>query len=359
MFEEENLTMADLMPEVDKSMIKIRRGQIKKATVISVEDSEIIANIGYQADAILPWKEYGVDTVDKSEVKIGDEFNVKILRVDDGDGNVLVSKRGADSEVSNEEITKMFKDKEVISVKIKDVTKGGLITSVKGARAFIPGSQVTDTYVEDLSHYVGKTIDVNIIEFEPNQRKLILSGKQLARARRSKEREARLSQLNEGDKCQGVVTKLMPYGAFVSLDGVEGLVHNSDLSWTRIKHPSDVVKEGDKVEVTILAVNKEDGKVSLAIKDINGDPWQVNASNIEEGQVLSGTVIKFMPFGAFVRLESGLEGLVHISQICSKRINKPEDVLTLEQNVDVKVTKIDKEGKKISLSILEAEGNIE
>ncbi|OON91311.1 MAG: 30S ribosomal protein S1 [Epulopiscium sp. Nele67-Bin002] len=344
-------TMADYMQEVDKSMANIHKGEVKKATVIAIADDCIIANIGYRADAILPWSEYSIEDFDRSEVNVGDEFFVTITKKEDKDGNVVVSKRGAEKAKAYEQIEELYKNQEVVSVKIEKVTKGGLLASIKGERAFIPGSQITDTYVENLASYVGQSVDVQVIEFDPSKRKLILSGKSIAKQKRASKRQERINELVEGQKYSGTITKLMNYGAFVDLDGVEGLVHNTDLSWTRVKHPSDVVKEGDKVEVTVLSVNPENGKISLALNDVDQDPWQVVAVNIEEGSVVDGTVTKFMPFGAFVKIADGVEGLVHISQICKKRITKPEEVLELNQPIKAKVTKMDREAKKISLSI--------
>ncbi|OON97345.1 MAG: 30S ribosomal protein S1 [Candidatus Epulonipiscioides saccharophilum] len=351
---EDDLTMADLMSEVDKTMAKIYRGDIRKATVQAIEENGIIASIGYHTDAYLPWKEYSSGEFNKADVKIGDEFNVSILRLDDGDGNVLVSKRKVENEKSYDEIEKMFKNKEVVTVKLKDVIKGGLTTSIKGVRAFIPGSQITDTYVEDLKSYVGKSIDVQIIEFVPQKRKLIVSGRAIAKQRRFEKKQERLAQLEEGKKYPGKVTKLMNYGAFVDLDGVEGLIHNSDLSWARIRHPKDVVHEGQEVEVTVLSIDKESGKIALALKDINNDPWQTAVANLEEGQLVKGIVTKFALFGAFVRLMDGVEGLIHISQISKKRISKPQDVLESGQEVEVKIIKIDKAERRISLSLIAA-----
>ncbi|WP_029488109.1 30S ribosomal protein S1 [Candidatus Epulonipiscium viviparus] len=351
---EDDLTMADFMSEVDKTMAKIHRGDIRKATVQVVEENGIIASIGYHTDAYLPWREYSNREFDKSEVKIGDEFNVSILRLDDGDGNVLISKKKVENEKSYDDIEKMFKNKEIVTVKLKDVIKGGLTTSIKGVRAFIPGSQITDTYVEDLHSYVGKSIDVQIIEFVPQKRKLIVSGKALAKQRRLEKRQARLDQLQEGEKYIGKITKLMNYGAFVDLDGIEGLIHNSDLSWSRIKHPKDIVQEGQEVEVSIISIDRENGKIALALKDINNDPWENTVANLEEGQLVKGIVTRFALFGAFVRIADGVEGLIHISQISTPRPTKPQDVLTSGQEVEVKIIKIDKAEKRISLSLIAA-----
>lgn len=356
---EENMTMADLMAEVDKTMKRIRKGDIKKAKIVSVEDNGIVANIGYHADAIIPWNEYAYEQVSKEDVQVGDEFEVLILKIDDGEGNVVVSKRRAEDEVAFDRIEALYKEHATFTVKVKEAVKGGVITSVQGVRAFIPGSQLTDSYVDNLASYVGKEVEVEIIEFNPKAKKLVLSGKAIAKAKTEQVKKAKFDSLVEGDKCTGVVTKLMPYGAFVNIGGVEGLVHNTDLSWTRIKHPSDVVKEGQEVQVTILSIDKEKGKVALGMKDVAMDPWYLETANLVKDQIVTGTVNKFMSFGAFVKLSANVEGLVHISQITEKRISKPEEALELGQVVKVKVLNVDKENKKISLSMTAVEEEIE
>ena len=356
---EENLTMADLMAEVDKSMTRIYRGQVLPATVALVNEQGVIVNIGYQADGVIPWSEVSVDEVDPSSIHEGDTFDVTVLKIDDGEGNVLVSKRKAEEQQVLNEIEAMFNEKKTFTVRIKEVVKGGVIAPFKGLRAFIPGSQLTNTFVEDLSTFVGKEIEVEIIEFVPKSKKLVLSGKRLAIAAAEAAKAAKLETLEEGAKLQGVVTKLMPYGAFVDLGGVEGLVHNNDLSWVRIKHPSDVVKEGDKVDVVILSVNKETGKIALSLKDMTTDPWLVDAANLEVGQVVTAEITRFASFGAFAKVTDQIEGLIHISQISEKRVHKVEDVLELGQKVQVKIIALDKEAKKVGLSIKQVEEEVD
>ncbi|ONI43261.1 30S ribosomal protein S1 [Candidatus Epulonipiscium fishelsonii] len=348
------LTMADLMAEIDKSMSKIYKKDIKTAKVIAVEENGIVAHIGYHLDAIIPWNEYSYDDFNKEDVKIGDEFPVSVMKVDEPEARVIVSKKRAETEKAIEAIEKMYKDEEQLSVKIANVTKGGLITNIKGMRAFIPNSQITDTYVEDLKTYVGKTMEVKIIQFEPKNKRLVLSGKDIAKETRLKKRKDRLAEIEIGEKYKGKVVKLMPYGVFVDLDGVEGLVHNSDLTWERIKHPQEVLKEGDIVEATILSINEN--KIALRIKDIDHDPWQIATTNLEEGDIVEAKIVKFMSFGAFAKINDGVEGLIHISQISPKRIAKPEDALQIDQVVEAKITKIDRKDKKIGLSIIEAIG---
>ncbi|MHC1747810.1 MAG: 30S ribosomal protein S1 [Cellulosilyticaceae bacterium] len=357
---ESSITMADLMDEVDKSMSRIYRGDILKATVALVEEKGIILNIGYHADGLLPWTEYSYDTFNEEDVQVGDEFEVMVTKIDDGEGNVLVSKRRAEAETALEDIEALYKEKAVFNVKVTDVVKGGVITVIKGIRAFIPGSQLSNTFVEDLSTFKGKEIEVEIIEFDAKAKKLVLSGKRLAKEKAQAAKNAKFDTLVEGEKYTGTVTKLMPYGAFVDLGGIEGLVHNTDLSWVRIKHPSEVVAEGQKIQVTLLNIDKDKRKIALRLKDIDMDPWYLETANLEVGQIVTGKVTKFMSFGAFVSIRENVEGLVHISQIVEdKRIGKPEEALELGQTVNVKILSIDKENKKISLSMTQVKEEVE
>ncbi len=352
---EENLTMADLMAEVDKSMTRIYRGQILPAKVALVGEQGVIVNIGYHADGLIPWEEVSYDEIDRTSIKEDDTFDVYVIKVDDGEGNVLVSKKRAEAEMAIEEIQELFDKKVTFTVRVKEVVKGGVVAPLKGLRAFIPGSQLTNTYVADLTAFVGKDIEVEIIEFIPKSKKLVLSGKRIAAMKAEAEKMQKLTTLVEGEKVSGTVTKLMPYGAFVDLGGIEGLVHNTDLSWVRIKHPSDVVKEGDKVDVIISSVDQETGKIALSLKDMTTDPWLLAVSNFEVGDVVPVKVSHFASFGAFATLTDGLEGLIHISQISEKRINKPEEALEIGQEVQAKIVTIDKEAKKIGLSLKELE----
>ena len=357
--EDNNLTMADFMDEIEKSMVRIRKGDIKTAKVVSIEDAGLITNIGSHADAIVPWNEYSYEEVKMEDVQVGDTFNVLVLNTDDGDGNIIVSKKRAEAEVALENIEQLYKNHEHFVVKVKEVVKGGVIANLQGMRAFIPGSQITDVYVEDLNEFVGKEIEVEIIEFNPKNKKLVLSGKAIAKAKTQQAKKERFDSIIEGEKYTGTVTKLMPYGAFVNIGGVEGLVHNTDLSWTRIKHPADVVKEGDKLNVTVLSIDKEKGKIALGAKDVAMDPWFLETANLEKGQVVKGKVVKFMNFGAFVSLSENVEGLLHVSQITDKRISKPEEALEIGQEVKVKITQLDKVNKKIGLSMTEVQEEID
>lgn len=353
--DENNLTMADLMAEVDKSMARINRGQVVEATVILVQEKGVSVNIGSLKDGFIPWEEMSFEEVDKTAVKEGDVFKAVVVKIDDEE--IIVSKRRAEVQATYDEIQKMFANKEVLTVHVKEVVKGGVVAPFKGLRGFIPGSQISHTYVEDLNAYVGKDLVVEIIEFEPKARpaKLVLSGKRLSAQKAEKAKGEKLAALTVGEKISGTVTKLMPYGAFVEIGGLEGLVHNNELSWTRIKHPSDVVKEGDKIDVVVVSVDMEKGKVGLSLKDVTVDPWILEAANLEKDQVLNVTITRFASFGAFAKISDNVEGLIHISQITDKRINKPDEALELGQEVKAKIVNIDKDTKKIGLTLKEVE----
>lgn len=355
--EENNVTMEMLMEEVDKNMTRIHTGDILEGKVVSVEDSGVIVNIGYHADGIIPKNELSNDpNIDpKTIVSPGDVIDVEVLKVDDGEGNVLLSKKSAEAQVAWEDIEEAHKNNSVVELTITEAVKGGVVGYLKGIRAFIPASQLSDRYVEDINSFVGQKVRAEIIEFDRGKKKLVLSSRRLAKEEREAAKQEIIANLKEGDKKTGTVVKLMPFGAFVDIGGVQGLLHNQDLSWTRVKHPSEILSEGQEIEVTVLKVDKEAGKVGLGLKDITQDPWVVNTANLTKGSVVEGIVTRLVDFGAFVKLTNDVEGLVHISQISDKRISKPSEVLEVEQKVKVKILEIDTKAKKISLSIKEAE----
>ena len=354
--EENNLTMADLMAEVDKSMARIYRGQVLEATVILVQEKGVSVNIGSQKDGFIPWEEMSFEEVDKTSVKEGDKFNVAVVKIDDEE--VIVSKKRAEVQANLDEVQKLKESNKTFTVHVKEVVKGGVVAPFKGLRAFIPGSQLSHTYVDDLSAYVGKDVEVEIIEFDAKAKKLVLSAKRLSAEKAKAEKAAKLASLVPGEKVTGTVVKLMPYGAFVDLNGVEGLVHNNELSWTRIKHPSDVVKEGDKIEVLVSSVDSETGKIALSLKDITVDPWTLETANLEKDQVLNVVITRFASFGAFAKMSENVEGLIHISQISEKRINKPEEALEIGQEVKAKIMNIDKAAKRIGLTLKDVDAQM-
>ena len=355
--EESNETMEELMEEVDKTMMRIHTGDILEGQVVSVDDDSVIVNIGYHADGVILKNELSnnKDASPADIVSPGDTIDVEVLKLDDGEGNVLLSKKRAEALVAWDFVEEAEKNKEVLEVTIAEAVKGGVISDVKGIRAFIPASQLSDRYVEDISTFVGKTVRAEVIELDRSKNKLVLSSRRLAREESEIAKKEMLATLKVGEEKTGTVVKLMPFGAFVDIGGIQGLLHNSDLSWTRIKHPSEVISEGQEIKVTVIKIDQEAGKIGLGFKDMSLDPWTVNVEGLKKGSVVEGTVTKLVDFGAFVRIADSVEGLVHISQISENRIGKPSDVLEERQKVNVKILDIDKKSKKISLSMKEAQ----
>ncbi|MBV7273525.1 30S ribosomal protein S1 [Clostridium sp. PL3] len=354
--ENETNSMSDAMEEIEASMKKVRNGEIVKGKVISVTDNEAIINLGYMSDGILAKNEISDDPEvnPKDVLKENDEIYVYILNMNDGEGNILLSKKAADKIKVWEELENSFKNGTTFEITVKEVVKGGVVTYIKGIRAFIPASQLSVAYVKDLNEFVNKTLEVKVIEFDRNKEKIVLSRKEVENVELEAKKTALWNDIKSGEKRKGIVSRLTKFGAFVDLGGVDGLIHLSQLSWKKVNNPSDVVSVGDKVEVYVLETDKENNRISLALKDVSEDPWNNVLQEYKIGSIVEGTISKFLNFGAFVELESGIEGLVHISEISEERILKPSDVLSIGSKVKVKILDIDGEAKKMSLSIKEA-----
>lgn len=354
---EQQKGMKDYLDEINESFVKIHKGDIIKGNIISVNDTEIMVNIGYHADGIIPITEYSFEKEVNlpEEVQPGQEVVVMVMNIDDGEGNVLLSKRRADQIVVWDELQSLLEEKETFTVKIQEEVKGGVTTKIKGVRAFIPASQLSIDYIKDLSVYVGKEIPVRVIEVEQKDRRVILSGKIVEEEERDKKRKELLGSIEKGQRLKGIVKRLTNFGAFVDIGGIDGLIRNQDLSWKRVKHPSEVVKENDEVEVSVLNINAKEQKIGLSLKDIQQDPWTTVTKKFKVNDVVKGKVIRLMDFGAFVEISDGIEGLVHISEIADKRIGTPSEVLTPGDEVKVKILDIKQKEKRISLSIKEAQ----
>ncbi|MBU5482893.1 30S ribosomal protein S1 [Clostridium sp. MSJ-11] len=354
MEEQKDVSMEEFMDSIDKSMKKIRKGDLVKGTIISLNDDEVLVNIGYMSDGIIPKEELSFEgEINPKEVlKVGEEILVYILEINDGEGNVLLSKKRADVVSNWNELEKSYNNKDVVTVKVKESVKGGALTYIKGIRAFIPISQLSIEFIKDTSTFIGEELKVRIIEFDREKERVVLSAKEIQMEEREKNKQKLWNTLKDGERRKGKVTKLMRYGAFVDLGGVEGLIHLNDLSWKRVNKPEEVVSVGDEVEVFIISSDKSKNRISLALKDVKDNPWENIDFNI--GDVLEGKVVRILDFGAIVELTSGIEGLVHVSEISDERIFKPEEVLKIGDKAKVKVLDIDKEAQKMSLSIKSA-----
>ncbi len=339
----------------EKSMVTLRDGDIVTGKVIGFNSDEIFVDLGYKSDGIIPVEEY-TDEPDfkiESEVKVGDKIEVYVKKVNDGEGNVLLSKKHLDAIKSWDEIKKAYEDKTPVKAIVVDIVNGGVIASAKGVRIFVPASQISDRFVKELNEFAKKPINVRIIECDEKKRKLVGSARVILEEEKASKSKKFWDEVEVGKIYNGVVKSLTDFGAFVDIGGVDGLIHISELSWSRIKHPSEVVKVGDNVQVSILEFKKEKGKISLGYRKTEDNPWYKATEKYKVGDVVNVKVLRFAPFGAFVELEEGIDGLVHISQISSKRLAKPEDVLSIGMTVDAKVLEFDSENKKISLSIKE------
>ena len=429
---------------LEDSVKTIRNGEIVQGTVIDVKDDEIILNIGYKADGIITKNEYSNDAslVLTDAVHVGDTMEAKVLKVNDGEGQVTLTYKRLAAEKGNKRLEEAFENQEVLKAPVTQVLDGGLCVNVDEARVFIPASLVSDTYEKDLSKYADQEIEFVITEFNPRRRRIIGNRKQLLLAEKAEKQKELMERIHVGDTVEGTVknvtdfgafidlggadgllhisemswgrvenpkkvftvgdkvkvlikeingekialslkfpeanpwltaaedfavgnvvkgkvARMTDFGAFVDLGGVDGLIHISEMSWGRISNPREVLKEGQEVEVFVLDVDKEKGKISLSLKDADKNPWKLAADKYAVGSIVEGKVVRMVPFGAFVELEPGVDGLVHISQIANKHVVKPEDELKVGEIINVKVLEVNSDQKKISLSKRQADAPVE
>ena len=348
----EEMTMSELLNNYDVK--KLNRGEILKGIVIDVNDKEASININYAFDGLISKEELSSDGKDPRDVvSKGDEIDVYVISPNDGEGYVELSLVRVLEIKEKEEIKESFKEGKNIIVKVKEETKGGVIAYYGNVRVFIPGSLASRERIE-LSTLIGKELEIRITELDFRNGKVVGSRRVIEEEIYNKNKKSIWASLKEGEKRIGVIKKIVKFGAFVDIGGVEGLIHLSDLSWERVNRPEDVVKEGDNVEVFIGTVDVEKERLSLILKDVAKEPWAVHSEDIKEGDIVEGKVVRLTSFGAFVELYKGIEGLVHISEITDDNIAKPSEVLEVNQKVKVKVLTFNKENKKIALSIKEA-----
>ena len=336
---------------LEESLKTIRNGEVVDGTVIDVKPDEIVLNIGYKADGIITRSEYTNDSnADLTTmVSVGDPMTVKVLKVNDGEGQVLLTYKRLAAEKGNERLKEAYENHEVLKAPVTQILGGGLSVVVDEARVFIPASLISDTFVKDLSVYNGKEVTFVITEYDPKNRKIIGDCKQLIVAAKKAAAEAVLSKIKEGDTIEGTVKNVTDFGAFIDLGGVDGLLHISEMSWGRTENPKKVYKIGDSVKCFIKEINGD--KIALSVKYPDLNPWNNAAEKYAVGNVVKGTVARMTDFGAFVQLEDGIDALLHVSQISRDRIEKPSDALSIGQEIEAKVVDLNEADKKISLSI--------
>lgn len=337
---------------LEESLVTIRNGEVVEGTVIDVKPDEIILNIGYKADGILTRSEYSNDAANldlTTIAKVGDTMETKVLKVNDGEGQVLLTYKRLAAEKGNKRLEEAYENKEVLKAPVAQVLDGGLSVIIDEARVFIPASLVSDSYERDLKKYDGQEIEFVISEFNPRKRRVIGDRKQLLVAAKKEKQKELFEKIEPGMKIDGVVKNVTDFGAFIDLGGADGLLHISEMSWGRVENPKKVFSIGDKVTVLIKDIQGE--KIALSLKFPEENPWLKAEEKYKVGNVVDGKVARMTDFGAFVELESGIDALLHVSQIAKEHIDKPSDVLSVGQEITAKVVDFKKDEKKISLSM--------
>lgn len=342
---------------LDDAMVSLNKGDIVEGEVITVGKEEIGVNVNYKADGIITKEELSSDEdVDPKEiVSVGDKINVLVLDINDGEGNVVLSKKRVDDQKALDDLETAYENGEVVSAKVNGVVKGGVTVNLNGIRGFIPASQVSTNFIKDLNTLVGETLESKIIEFDKTKNNIVLSRKEVEAKEEESNKAKVWSNIQKGQKITGEVKRLTNFGAFIDIGGIDGLAHISELSWSRVEHPSEVLSVGEQVEVLILDLDEEKERVSLGVKQLAAHPWDNVEENYKEQSIVEGKVVRILDFGAFVELEKGIDGLVHISEISDDHVTDPAEVLNVGDTVKVKILNIDADERKMGLSIKEAD----
>ena len=345
--------MAELQQLIAASVKNYREGSIVKGHILEKRPKEFLIDIGYKSEGVVSASEFE----NPEEINVGDEVEVLLERLENDLGMVILSKQKASQRQNWSKIVKLFEAEGIIKGRVKSVVKGGLIVNV-GVEAFLPASQVDINPPKDLTQFVGNTYDFKIVKINEDRKNVVLSRRELIEAERSDRRQQFLGTMSAGDKVEGTVKNITDFGAFLDLDGIDGLLHITDMSWARLTHPSEAVKPGDRLTVVVLEINKDKERISLGLKQLQSNPWDRIEERFPIGQKLSGKVTNLMPYGAFIQIEEGIEGLIHVSELSwTKRIVRPSDVLTLGQDIDAVVLGVNKADQKISLGVRQLEPN--
>ena len=349
---ERDLTPEELIEAMEASLRDFKDGDIVEGQVVKIDRDEVLVDIGYKSEGVIPAKELSIrhDVNPNEVVKVGDEIEALVLQKEDKEGRLILSKKRAQYERAWGRIEEVMQSGGTIKGPVIEVVKGGLILDI-GLRGFLPASLVDLRRVRDLHPFVGTELEAKIIELDRNRNNVVLSRRAFLEESQSEGRKKFLESLQKGERRKGTVSSIVNFGAFVDLGGVDGLVHVSELSWKHVDHPSEVVQVGQEVEVEVLDVDLERERVSLSLKATQEDPWKEFERKYQAGEVIEGQVTKLVPFGAFVRVAAGIEGLVHISELSNEHVDTPESVLNVGDKVRVKVIEVDVSRRRISLSM--------
>src|SRR4051812_48772336 len=357
---ERDFTPEELVAAIEESLKDFKDGDILTGTIVKIDRDEVLVDIGYKSEGVIPSKELSIrHDVDPSEVAtLGEVVEALVLQKEDKEGRLILSKKRAQYERAWGRIEEIMHQGGTITGPVIEVVKGGLILDI-GLRGFLPASLVDLRRVRDLHPFVGQELEAKIIELDRNRNNVVLSRRAFLEESQSEGRKKFLESLKKGERRKGVVSSIVNFGAFVDLGGVDGLVHVSELSWKHVDHPSEVATVGEEVEVEVLDVDLERERVSLSLKATQEDPWKEFERKHQAGEIITGEVTKLVPFGAFVRVAAGIEGLVHISELSDSHVESPEQVLSVDDEVRVRVIDVDVSRRRISLSMRQVGGAME
>ena len=351
----EDISDEEFSAMIDSTISPFDEGDLVTGTIVKIDHDEVLLDIGFKSEGVIPVRELSIrKDVDPTEiVEMGDEVEALVLQKEDKDGRLILSKKRAEYERAWISVEEKFNAGENVEGEVIEVVKGGLILDI-GLRGFLPASLVDLRRVKDLTAYMGTRIEARVIEMDRNRNNVVLSRRVVLEEGRKAERAEVLQKLAKGMRLKGVVSSIVDFGAFVDLGGIDGLVHISELSWSHVNHPSEVVKVGQEVEVEVLDVDMNRERISLGLKQTTEDPWRTLVKNYPVGAIIEGKVTKLVPFGAFVELGDSIEGLVHISEMAAKHVEVPSQVCTVGDTVQVKVMDVDLDRRRISLSMKSA-----
>src|SRR5215213_6329327 len=347
----------ELIPDYESTFPTINEGQVVTGTVVRVDKDEVLVDVGYKSEGVIPVSELSIrrSVNPADEVGVGDQIDALVMTKEDAEGRLMLSKKRARFEIAWKRIEQANETGEAVEGKVIEVVKGGLILDL-GVRGFLPASLVDIRRVQDLDEFMGQELRCKVIELNRARNNVVLSRRAVLEDERKEMRQAILDRLQPGDVVDGQISNIVDFGAFVDLDGMDGLIHISELSWSHVNHPSEVLEIGQDVKVKVLDIDRERQRISLGLKQTQSDPWQQVLETYHEADEVEGKVTKVVTFGAFVEILPGVEGLVHISELAQHHVENPREVVSQGQDVNVKIIEVDAERRRLSLSLKRVEG---
>jgi len=350
----------ELIPDYDSTFPIINEGEVVRGKVVRVDKDEVLIDIGYKSEGVIPVSELSIrrSVNPADEVQLGDEIDALVMTKEDAEGRLILSKKRARFEMAWKRIEEAAESGEPVEGTVIEVVKGGLILDL-GVRGFLPASLVDIRRVQDLDEFMGQTLRCKVIELNRSRNNVVLSRRAVLEEERKEMRQAILDRLSPGDVVTGTISNIVDFGAFVDLDGIDGLIHISELSWSHVNHPSELLEIGQEVEVKVLDIDRERQRISLGLKQTQSDPWQQVVDTYDQGDVVEGRVTKVVTFGAFIEVVPGVEGLVHISELADHHVENPREVVTQGETVKARIIEMDAERRRLSLSLKRVDGDVE